>query len=278
MTCSGQHNMAPTYPSKFLPPTRCVLTATHLLSGPTSTPPHLLLFLPSSWSYLSQGYRFYLPPGLSSSVPAFPTLSVLTSTCPASFLVPPVLPTSTCPASFRSYLPRCPTCLSSRSYLSSHLPSPTTSLHYLLFLTSSRSYLSHLLLCSTTFLTYFPPGSTCPAFLSVLPPTCPTFPSGSYLLSVLPSPHYIFHSYLLLLFHLPSSLLLLHLLIFSLGTFSPFFPCQTTTRPSNHSFNLTALRPVFSPALTVPLLPHTTVHFFSVVLQVFPPSERRAFL
>lgn len=175
MTCSGQHNMAPTYPSKFLPPTRCVLTATHLLSGPTSTPPHLLLFLPSSWSYLSQGYRFYLPPGLSSSVPTFPTLSVLTSTCPASFLVPPVLPTSTCPASFRSYLPRCPTCLSSRSYLSSHLPSPTTSLHYLLFLTSSRSYLSHLLLCSTTFLSYFPPGSTCPAFLSVLPPTCPTF-------------------------------------------------------------------------------------------------------
>lgn len=123
----------------------------------------------------------YLPPGLSSSVPTFlmvlpfPPYSVLTSTCPTSFLVLPVLPTSTSPVFFRSNLPRCPTCLSSRSYLSSHLPSPTISLRYLLFLTSSRSYLSHLLLYSTTFPSYFPPGSTCPAFFSVLPPTCPTF-------------------------------------------------------------------------------------------------------
>lgn len=143
-----------------------------------------LSVLPPTWPVFIRSY-------LSHS-PTFPTLSVLTSTCPTSFLVLPVLPISTCPAFFCSYLPRCPTSLSSRSYLSSHLPSPTTSLHYLLFLTSSRSYLSHLLLCSTTFLSYFPPGSTCPAFLSVLPPTCPTFirvlPSSCSFFSILHFP------------------------------------------------------------------------------------------
>lgn len=140
-----------------------------------------LSVLPPTWPVF---IRFYLSHG-----PTFPTLSVLTSTCPTSFLVLPVLPTSTCPAFLRSYLPRCPTSLSSRSYLSSHLPSPTTSLH----LSSVLNFLTVLLLlCSTTFLSYFPPGSTCPAFLSVLPPTYPTFvrvlPSSCSFFSILHFP------------------------------------------------------------------------------------------
>lgn len=218
---------------------------------PSSRSDHLPV-LPSSRSHLSQLSLYPPHHSLSSPIPTF--LAVLPVPPSSQSCLLPVLPSSWSHL-FPALPPSVPNFLTV-------LPFPFLSNHHPV-LSSSWSYLSSI--CSfppatylSFFCSYLPQGPTCPLlffrplscllphphFFTVLSSSCP------------PLPYYRFCSYLL--FHLPSSLLLLHLLILSSWNIFSCFTCQTPTHPSDHSFNMTSLRPVFS------LFPHSTLHTFSL--------------
>lgn len=195
--------------------------------------------LASSWVFFLLGPAYFL------------VLSALSS---SEFHLPPVL-FSYVPSyswSNLSYLLLSPTFFTILSYLLHCLLGPTLFLSYFLF--HYISLFAFLLSTSYPIFSVSSPTSLI-IFCSYLlhDPTCLTF------FSILPS------SWSCLFPALPFAQLFAPLALtdpLCLEIISPYFTWQTPLHSSNHS-SVTSLRPIFSPASTVPLLPHAIVYFFS---------------